>query len=61
MLAALAGMMAVVWAADNDDNSVNPTHWAVGAVIMLAPVALYGTWLAAGAWIRPRLAPDSAT
>lgn len=56
MLAALAGMVAIVWAADYDDNSVNPTHWAVGAVVVLAPVALYGMWLVAGAWIRLRLA-----
>ena len=56
VLAALAGLVAVVWAADHEDNSVDPTHWAVGALVVLAPVGLYGAWLVGGAWIRERLA-----
>ena len=56
VLAALAGVVAVVWAADYQDNSPDPTHWAVGALVVLAPVGLYGAWLLGGAWIRARLA-----
>ena len=52
VLAALAGAVAVVWAADYEDNSVDPTHWAVGAAVVLAPVGLYGVWLAVGPRIR---------
>ena len=40
VLATLAGMAAIVWAADNRDNSANPTHWLVTAVVVLAPTAL---------------------
>ena len=56
VLAALAGVVAVVWAADHRDNSSDLTHWAVGALVVLAPVGLYGAWLVGGAWIRARLA-----
>ena len=56
VLAALASVVAVVWAADHEDNSVDPTHWAVGALVVLAPVGFYGAWLQGGAWIRERLA-----
>ena len=56
VLAALAGVVAVVWAADYEDNSPDPTHWAVGALVVLAPVGVYGAWLVGGAWVRARLA-----
>jgi hypothetical protein len=48
VLAALAGVVAVVWAADYDDNSVDPTHWPVAAAVVLAPLGLYGAWLVVG-------------
>ena len=56
VLAALAGVVAVVWAADHQDNSVDPTHWAIGALVVMAPLGLHGAWLVGGAWIRERLA-----
>lgn len=50
LLAAIAGMVAIVWAADYKDNSADPTPWVVGAAIVLAPMAMFGAWQLKGLW-----------
>ena len=55
VLAALLGMAVVVWAADHEDNSANPIHWAVGAIVVLAPLAIFGAWRLTQAWARTRV------
>jgi hypothetical protein len=50
VLLSIAAMATIVWAADNDDNSANPTHWVIGAAIVLAPMALFGAWHSMESW-----------
>ena len=45
VLAALFGTIVVVWAADLEDNSADPTPWALGAVIVMAPTVIGGAAL----------------
>ncbi len=54
VLAVLAGTGAIVWAADHKDNSADPTHWALGAVIVMAPAAMFGVFLLGRTWSRTR-------
>ena len=56
VLAALAGMAAIVWAADYEDNSADPTHWGIGAVVVLAPLLVFWVWQVCGKRIRSGLA-----
>lgn len=56
VLAALVGASVIVWAADHDDNSANPTHWSVGAIVVLMPIALWGGLAIGGTPILRRVA-----
>jgi hypothetical protein len=52
VLAVLAAMAVLVWAADHRDNSADPTHWGVGALVVLAPLAIVGVLKLVGPRIR---------
>jgi hypothetical protein len=56
VLAALVGAAVLVWAADHEDNSADPTHWAIGAAVVLAPVVLAGVPAASRTWGLRRVA-----
>ena len=61
VLAALAGMAVVVWAADHGDNSTDPTHWGIGSALVLAPLATLGVLRLVGPWIRERVGHGRGT